>query len=139
MTETDPDWTPEAAYAILRNSLERFIASDASATQFYNWLINDFAVPPHTPPAHPAQCLFKLALVDLAVFLQCDFDRSDLAESLHDAIAIVESGRSRGFTTITRSPCFMELMRNGQVPAPLVNLTTENTRRGWERMGFREI
>lgn len=139
MTEKDPDWTPEAAYDTLRDAHERFISGNASATRLYDWLTGEFAVPPETPPTHPAQCLFKMATVDVSVFLQCDFERSELAESLQDAIFILESGRTIGFTKITRSPCFVELMRTQQIPAPLVNVTMQNIRCGWEREGFREI
>ena len=139
MTEMDPDWTPDAAYDILRDALQRFILSDASVTRLYDWLLTGFATPPETPSTHPAECLFKLALVDVSVFLQCDFERSDLAESLHDAIAIVESGSKMGFTKITRSPCFVNLIRTGQVPAPIIDLAAQRVRREREEPGFREI
>lgn len=139
MTEMDPDWTPEAAYDILREALRQFIAGDVTATQLYDWLTGTFATPPKTPTTHPVECLFRLAIVDLSVFLQCDFERSELVESLQDAFGIVEAGGIMGFTKITQSPCFFELMRNHQIPAPLINVAEQRKRAEWEREGFREI
>jgi len=139
MTDMDPDWTPEAAYDILRDALDRFIAGDVSATNLYNWLTGTFATPPGTPETHPAQCLYRMAITDVAVFLQCDFERADLVESLQDAIGIVDAGRMGGFTKITRSPCFFEMVRDQRVPAPLINLTARNKREEMKREGFREI
>lgn len=139
MAETDPGWTPEAAYDILRDALAVFVTGDASATLLYDWLTGTFATPPDTPSTHPVQYLYKMAVVDVSVFLQCDFERSDLVESLQGAIRIVESGRTSGLTKITRSPCFFELLRNEQIPAPLINLTAQNKRAEWEREGFREV
>ena len=139
MTAHDPDWTPEAAYDILRDALATFMAGDASATGLYDWLTGTFATPPDTPSTHPAQSLYKMAVADVSVFLQCDFERSDLVESLQQAIRIVESGHGGGLTKITRSPCFFELLRNEQIPAPLINLTAQNKRAEWEREGFRKV
>ncbi len=93
------------------------------------WLLNEFAVPPDTPLRHPVQNLYRLALTDLAVYLQCDFARPSLEASVRQAIELVESGEVMGFTTMTRSPCFAALMRQGQIPAPLINVTERNLRR----------
>lgn len=139
MTEQDPNWTPEEAYRILRTALDQFISGELTATGLYNWLCGTYGTPPGTPSMHPAERLFKMAMIDVSVFLQCDFERSDLEESLSGAIRIIEDGGTGGFTKITRSLCFRELMRNGQIPSPLVSVSERTIRQYWEREGFREI
>jgi hypothetical protein len=135
---TDRAWTADEAYRILRDTLDRFISGEGSATSLQDWLLNEFATPPDPPQHHPVQNLYRLATTDLAVYLQCDFARPSLEASLREAIELVESGEVIGFTKMTRSPCFVALMRQGQIPAPLINITERNFGLIWEHEGFQD-
>lgn len=136
---TDPDWTADEAYRILRTSIECFLASETNAAGLHLWLTNTYGTPPGTPPDHPANRLFQHVLLHVAVYLQCDLDRSVLTESLQQIVDAFDRGESVGFTPITRSPCFIELLKSGQIPSPLIDLARRNQMKAWEAEGFREI
>lgn len=137
---TEPDWTPEEAYRVLRVSLDHFLAGDVSPTQLHSWLVGGFAVPHGTPSTHPANNLWRLAVTDTAIFTQCDFDRDELAASIRNSIAAVEvEGKTILFTLLMKTRCFFDMVKTQSAPAPLINQTAQNVRAAWEAEGFREI
>lgn len=138
---TDPDWTADEAYRILRTSIERFLASESNAAGLHLWLTDTYGTPPGTPSDHPANRLFQHVLLHVAVYLQCDLDRSVLMESLHQIVNAFDHGELVGLTPLTSSPCFIAMIKAGTAPAPLIALDTEERyRRYWlMREGFTDI
>jgi len=140
MTSPDTDWTAEESYRILRDAIDRCIAGSVSATALYDWMRRDYGVPRNTPPTHRANAVWGQAVLNVAVYLQCDMDRSVLVDSLQQIADWGDGVGTSGFTPITRSPCFAEMCRSGNVPAPLQVHTYESLRERRLRFeGFREI
>lgn len=141
MTIIDPDWTPDEAHRMLRDALERCVYGDGTPVSLHVWLTTTYAVPPETAESHPAVRLWKQALVNVAVYLQCDFDRPVLAESLHMLLVADRAGDAAILTPITRSPCFFAMLKDGTAPTPLITLDTEERYRRYRLMreGFTDI
>jgi hypothetical protein len=136
---SEPEFTADNAYLVLRKTIELFLAGDVSATVLYDWLSHRYGVPKFTPATHPANLVWGQAVLNVAVFLQCDMDRSMLADSLQQ-ILDWDGGGSLGFTPITGSRCFFELIKGRSVPAPIQIHTYDSIR--LHRMafeGFHEI
>jgi hypothetical protein len=130
----EPDWTPDEAHRLLRDALERCMYGELTPTHLQTWLTTTYATPPETPERHPAIALWKQAVVNVAVYLQCDFDRPVLLESLNTLLAADRAGNSAILTPITRSPCFFAMFKDGTVPSPLIALDTEERYRRYRLM-----
>jgi hypothetical protein len=134
---SDSTWTPDVALRILRDALTACIDGRFSPTQLYTWLTTTYATPPGTPTDHLANRLWRQAVLNVAVYLQCDLDRQQLT----DALLLLMAGDPAVFTPITRSACFHAMLKNGTAPQPLIALSNEEAyrRQRLMREGFQDI
>lgn len=93
---TEPPFTADEACGILRKSIDCCIRGNDSAAKLRAWLTSEFHTPPGTAQTHLARRLYVRALVDLAIYLQRDFDRADLSASLRWSDDRIEAG-ARGY------------------------------------------
>lgn len=137
---TEPTWSADDAYAVLRDSLDRYLAGEVSPTRLHSWLTAGYGVPPGTDKNHPSFRLWQLVVIDTAVFAQCDFTREELDASIRYDIDMVE-GRSRmtGMTKLMMTPCFVQMVKSQTVPAPMINFSARLERDQLKADGFREI
>lgn len=99
-------YTAHAAFDILIDAIERFLADQVTAAQLHGWLLHDFHAPPETPPDDPTNRLWNVAITNVAVDTSCAMDRPMLDASLRQVLEESRQGTFRGFTRVTMSECF---------------------------------
>ncbi|MCA9859689.1 MAG: hypothetical protein KC438_08200 [Thermomicrobiales bacterium] len=110
---------PSANVAELERAIEQFLQRTITPVRLQVMLWGALAPEHGTPLGEPAVQLWHGAVTNLAFYHYCDVERSVLDESLR---LLLESVRQRGvgcLTPITSSPCFIEAVKTGQIPAPL--------------------
>jgi hypothetical protein len=131
-------FTADGACRVLRRAIDHYCRGEGSSGDLRAWLTSEFHLLHGTASDHPARRLYTIVLIDLAVFLQCDFERDQLTASLQTSVEQVEAGRV-GIPDLLVTPCGHTLIKQTGSLDALMQLTGNNRRRRLRADGFQDI